>query len=126
MKTLSFLILAAVLFCGCTAKEGAEFYALQKQNDHLAMTVSNLQQQVTVLVAQNFSLESQAGKNAAEIELFMNNESSMQRNLADITNALSSYHGNFEDLSNKFSTFESQEAGDFQRLRRDLMKLQNP
>lgn len=126
MKTLAVFILPGLLLCGCSAREGAEFYALQRQNDHLAMTVSNLQAELNVLVAQNFTLKSQLDTNAMEIALFMSNESNRERNLADITNALSLYNGNFEGLSNKFSNFESQEAGDFQRLRRDLFKLQNP
>jgi hypothetical protein len=126
MKTLAVFILPGLLLCGCTSREGAEFYALQHQDDHLAMTVSNLQQEVNVLVAQNFALKSQLDTNAMEIALFMSSESNMERNLDDITNGLSLYNGTFEDLSNKLATFKSQEAGDFQKLRRDLLKLQNP
>lgn len=126
MKTLALFILPTLLLCGCSAKEGAEFYALQRQNDHLALTVSNLQQEINVLVAQNFALKSQLDTNAEEMALFMGSESNMERDLDGITNGLSLYNGTFENLSNKFATFKSQEEGDFQRLRRDFQKLQDP
>jgi chromosome segregation ATPase len=124
LRIFLLLILPVILLCGCTEKEGAQFYALQSQDDQLYVTVSNLQQQVKALATQNSVLKGQLDTNAMAIALLMKDQSSLQKDLTDITNGFSLYDENYYDLSNKLHTLESQEAGDLQKLRSDISKFQ--
>ena len=56
-----------LLLSGCGAKEGAEFYALQKQDNQLQNTVSNLQIEVDALVAENNRLSMELATNSQAI-----------------------------------------------------------
>ena len=121
-KSSLLFILPVLLLCSCT-KEGAQFYALQSQDDQLCETVSNLQQQVKALVAQNSILKGQLDTNAMAVALLMKDQSTIQSDLATITNGFSLYDENYYDLSNKIRTLETQESGDLQKLRSDISKF---
>jgi hypothetical protein len=68
------------LISGCGAKEGAEFYALQKQDNRLADDVSNLQVQVNELVAQNNGLRTELATNSQAISLLIQDERQQELN----------------------------------------------
>jgi hypothetical protein len=80
MKMLIVLVVPLFLLCGCGVKEGAEFYALQKQNDKLTGSVSNLQVQVEQLVGENQSLQKMAATNAVAISLLIEDQRQSQKN----------------------------------------------
>ena len=66
-KTLFVFVTLPFLLSGCGAKEGAEFYALQKQDNQLQNTVSNLQIEVDALIAQNNGLRAELATNSQAI-----------------------------------------------------------
>ena len=81
MKMLIVLVAPVLLLSGCGVKEGTEFYALQKQHDNLAESVSNLQVQVEELVADNRSLQRMAATNAVAISLLIEDQRQSEKNL---------------------------------------------
>jgi hypothetical protein len=67
-STLVFLV------AGCGVKEGAEFYSLQKQDNRLAESVSNLQVQVNELLVENNRLRIQSATNSQAISFLIEDE----------------------------------------------------
>jgi hypothetical protein len=67
-STLVFLV------TGCGVKEGAEFYTLQKQDHKLTETVSNLQVQVEILMAENNGLRTGLATNSEAVRLLVQDE----------------------------------------------------
>ena len=56
------------------SKEGAEFYTLQKEHNQLQNSVSNLQVQVTELMAENNSLRIELATNSQAVNLLIQDE----------------------------------------------------
>ena len=67
MKTAFVLVTLPLLLSGCGAKKGAEFSALQRQDNQLQNTVSNLQIQVNALIAENNGLRAELATNSQAI-----------------------------------------------------------
>ncbi|HEY1788205.1 MAG TPA: hypothetical protein VGJ73_08630 [Verrucomicrobiae bacterium] len=68
------------LISGCGVKEGAEFYALQKQDNQLAESVSNLQVQVNTLTVENNSLRVELATNSQAVSLLIQDERQQELN----------------------------------------------
>lgn len=73
-KTVFASVMLALFFSGCGVKEGAEFYALQKQDNRLADTVSNLQVQVNELMVANNGLRTELATNSRAVSLLIQDE----------------------------------------------------
>jgi regulator of replication initiation timing len=63
-----------ILIAGCGVKESAEFYTLQKEHNQLQNSVSNLQVQVTELMAENNSLRIELATNSQAVNLLIQDE----------------------------------------------------
>lgn len=63
-----------LVIAGCGVKEGAEFYALQKEHNELENSVSNLQVQVNELAAENNSLRIELATNSQAVNLLIQDE----------------------------------------------------
>lgn len=74
MKMLFALVTLSFLLSGCGVKEGAEFYALQKQDNQLANSVSNLQAQVNELVAENERLRQDLDTNSLAVHFLIQDD----------------------------------------------------
>ena len=73
-KAVFAFLLLLFLLSGCGVKEGAEFYALQKQDNQLENTVSNLQLEVNGLIAENNGLRAQLATNSQAISYLIQDE----------------------------------------------------
>lgn len=76
MKTVFVLVtlVLTVSLSGCGVKEGAEFYALQRQDNQLWNTVSNLQTQVNVLVVENNRMQGELATNSQAVVFLIQDE----------------------------------------------------
>lgn len=80
-KNTAFLFVPLMfILSGCGVKEGAEFYALQKQDKHLSESVSNLQVQLNELVVENNRLRVELATNSQPISLLIQDERQQQLN----------------------------------------------
>ena len=73
-KTVFAFVIPVFFLSGCGVKEGAEFYALQKQDNHLAESVSNLQVQVNELILENKGLRAELATNSQAVSLLIQDE----------------------------------------------------
>lgn len=84
MKKLTSAVLAfstlVFFISGCGVKEGAEFYALQKQDNHLFESVSNLQVQVNELIVENNRLRVELATNSQAVGLLIQDERKQELN----------------------------------------------
>ncbi len=81
MKTLLIIVILPLLFSGCGVKEGAEFYSLQKQDNRLADSVSNLQVQVDALITENSRLSSELATNSLATHFLIEDQQTSKANL---------------------------------------------
>lgn len=80
-RTLLVFVTMLLFLSGCGVKEGAEFYALQKQDNELAETVSNLQVQVKELIAENNSLHIELATNSQAVSFLIQDERQQELSL---------------------------------------------
>ena len=88
-KTLFVFVTLPLLLSGCGVKEGAEFYSLQKQDNQLLNTVSNLQIQINEMVAENNRVRSQLATNSEAVGFLIQDERQQEINYQKLQDELS-------------------------------------
>lgn len=92
-KTVFAFVTLALFLSGCGVKEGAEFYALQKQDNRLTDSVSNLQVQVNELVVENNSLRTELATNSRAVSFLIQDEREQQLNFQKLLKQASKNSG---------------------------------
>ncbi|HEX3627067.1 MAG TPA: hypothetical protein VH280_16785 [Verrucomicrobiae bacterium] len=81
IRALFVFVTLIFILSGCGVKEGAEFYALQKQNERLTETVSNLQIQVSELIVENNDLRRVLATNSLAVSFLIQDERKQELSL---------------------------------------------
>jgi uncharacterized protein (DUF3084 family) len=89
VKTLFVFVTLPLLLSGCGVKEGAEFYSLQKQDNQLRNTVSNLQMQINEMVAENNRVRSELATNSEAVGFLIQDERQQELNYQKLQEQLS-------------------------------------
>jgi chromosome segregation ATPase len=88
-KVLFVFVTLPLFLYGCGVKEGAEFYSLQKQDNQLLNTVSNLQIQINDMVAENNRVRSELATNSQAVGFLIQDERQQELNYQKLQDQLS-------------------------------------
>lgn len=88
VKALFIFVTLLLILPGCGVKEGAEFYALQKQHNQLSDTVSNLQAQVDELIAENSRLRVELETNSQAVDFLIQDQKQAEMTIVKLQNQM--------------------------------------